>query len=210
MRKELPILICGLAGLIYFLTTFLNPAQFPFLSKIKSELDTWYLLTFAVAFAVGLINLAQVHLRKVLQRREGWMYSAWLLFVLALFTVIGLFTTNNGTYTSWMFTWCFTHPRATVYSLLVFYIASAAYRAFRIKTLEASVLLISAVIMMLGMAPIGEMLWSGFPPAAKWILDVPNNAGMRGITIAATLGAVATALRILVGIERGHLGGLGE
>ena len=34
---------------------------------------------------------------------------------------------------------------------------------------------------------------------------MPNSAGMRGIQIGATLGGIATALRILVGIERSHL-----
>jgi len=64
---------------------------------------------------------------------------------------------------------------------------------------------------MLGNVPLGTMLfgeWIG--NAATWIMEVPNSAAMRGIQVGATLGAVATALRILLGIERGHLGGVGE
>jgi hypothetical protein len=124
--------------------------------------------------------------------------------------LFGVFTTGKGRYTDFLYQWFFVHPRATMYSILVFYISSAAYRAFRIKTFEASVLLVSAVIMMLGRAPIGEAISGTIPKMADWILNYPNAAGMRGITIAATLGGVATALRIVLGIERGHLGGAGE
>ena len=65
--------------------------------------------------------------------------------------------------------------------------------------------------MMLGSVPLGTMIFGEWiADAATWILEVPNSAAMRGIQVGATLGAVATALRILLGIERGHLGGVGE
>ncbi len=135
-----------------------------------------------------------------------------MTLVLFMFATLlfGIFTTGKGKWTDFLYQYFFVHPRATMYSILVFYISSAAYRAFRIKTFEASILLVSAVVMMLGRAPIGEAMWDKIPKMADWILNYPNTAGMRGITIAATLGGVATALRIVLGIERGHLGGAGE
>lgn len=210
MRKEVPIVICAAAALIYVLSTFINPTTSPFLGKLKGDLDTWYLLVYAVAFAVGLINLAQIHLRKVTQQRQDWQFSIVLLGFMATTLIFGIFTTGKGPVTDFLYQYFFVNPRATMYSILVFYISSAAYRAFRIKTFEASILLVAAVIMMLGQAPIGEVIWSQIPKMSAWILNYPNAAGMRGITIAATLGGVATALRIVLGIERGHLGGGGE
>ena len=38
-------------------------------------------------------------------------------------------------------------------------------------------------------------------------MDVPNVAGRRAIFIGAALGAVATGVRIILGIERSHLRG---
>lgn len=210
MRKELPILICALAALIYILSTFANPSQFPVLQTIKGELDSWFLIVYACAFGVGLVNLALIHSRKVQHRREGWPYSVLLLTLMFVMLAVGIFTTGRGTYTDWLYRYVNVHPQSTVFSILVFYIASAAYRAFRIKTFEASVLMLAAVVMMLGRAPIGEVIWSKLPTIANWVLNYPNAAGMRGITIAATLGGVATALRVVLGIERGHLGGAGE
>ena len=146
-------------------------------------------------------------------KREGYAYSIWLMVCMFGMAFFGIFIAKNANHAGWKFMYnqLIAPMNATVYSTLVFYIGAAAYRAFRVRNLEASVLLVAAVLMMLGRVPLGKVLlgdWVG--EAADWILNVPNSAGMRGIQIGATLGGIATALRILVGIERGHLGGTGE
>jgi hypothetical protein len=96
---------------------------------------------------------------------------------------------------------------STMFSLLVFYISSAAYRAFRIRSFEATLLLVTAIIIMLGRAPIGDVISPLLPQWTSWLMSIPNTAGMRGIQIGATLGGIATALRVMVGIERAYLSG---
>ena len=66
---------------------------------------------------------------------------------------------------------------------------------------------------MLGRVPIGEFLAIplgehriSIPAISTWILDVPNLAAKRGILIGVGLGMTATALKILLGIERTYLG----
>ncbi len=96
---------------------------------------------------------------------------------------------------------------AFITTLIAFFIASASYRAFRVRTKEATVLLITAVLVLLGKAPLGDALINGWGSVADWVLNVPNTGGFRAITIGAVIGAFATGFRIMLGLERAHLGG---
>jgi hypothetical protein len=96
--------------------------------------------------------------------------------------------------------------QAMMFALLAFYIASAAFRAFRIRSVQASLLAITAVLVMIGRVPIGEAIWKDFSNFSEWIMNVPQLAGKRAILIGAALGAISTGLKVLVGLERTHLG----
>ncbi len=96
---------------------------------------------------------------------------------------------------------------ATMFALLAFFIASAAYRAFRARNLLATLLLVSALILMLRFFPyfpfgIGEYV----AKTSTWLMNVPNLAAQRAIIIGIGLGIVATAMKVILGIERGYMG----
>ncbi|MFH0794302.1 MAG: hypothetical protein V2A74_09760, partial [bacterium] len=101
----------------------------------------------------------------------------------------------------------YTPLSATIYALLAFYVASAAFRAFRAKNLHSALLLIAAIFVMIGRVPVGGVMWEGFPKIQEWIMVWPNTAGQRAILIGAGIGMIATGLRIIFGIERPYLKG---
>lgn len=109
-----------------------------------------------------------------------------------------------------VFTWLYDHVfapcNATMFALLAFFVASAAFRAFRARNIEAGLLLGGAILVMLGRVPIGAAISDDLPSIAQWILDIPNNGSRRAIMMGAAIGAIATGLRILLGLERSHLG----
>jgi hypothetical protein len=103
--------------------------------------------------------------------------------------------------------------QATMFALLAFFVASAAYRAFRVRNLDASVLLAVGVVVMLGRVTVGALVSvdvGGEPVSltslSEWLLHSVNVAAKRGILIGVGLGMIATALRIIVGLERTYLG----
>jgi hypothetical protein len=97
--------------------------------------------------------------------------------------------------------------QSTMFALLSFYVASAAYRAFRARNLDAGILLVAAIVVMLGRIPFGDMLSGGtMTPLSEWLMTIPNAAAQRGIIIGAALGAASMSIRIILGIETTYLG----
>ncbi len=74
----------------------------------------------------------------------------------------GAHLTKKDSLFNWMFFKIFTPLSATMFALLAFLVASAAYRAFRIRNFEATLLLVSGIIIMLGRVPIGSKISSWF------------------------------------------------
>ncbi len=64
----------------------------------------------------------------------------------------------EGSLFSWMFFKIFTPLSSTMFALLAFFVASASYRAFRIRNFEATLLLIAGIILMLGRVPVGQLI----------------------------------------------------
>lgn len=114
---------------------------------------------------------------------------------------------KDGRVFIWVYDHVFAPCNATMFALLAFFVASAAFRAFRARNIEAALLLGTAIVMMLGRAPIGRAIDDSLPDIAQWLLDVPSNGGRRAIMMGAAIGAIATGLRVILGLERSHLGG---
>lgn len=113
----------------------------------------------------------------------------------------------NGRVRTWLYNYIFAPCNATMFALLAFFVASAAFRAFRARNVEAALLLGSAIIVLLAQAPIGRWITTALPHLSDWILDILSNGSRRAIIMGAAVGAIATGLRVILGIERSHLGG---
>ena len=113
----------------------------------------------------------------------------------------------DGRVRTWIYDHVFAPCNATMFALLAFFVASAAFRAFRARNVEAALLLGAAIVVLLARAPIGAQLGAWLPDLAQWILDVPSNGSRRAIMMGAAVAAIATSLRVILGLERSHLGG---
>jgi hypothetical protein len=119
----------------------------------------------------------------------------------------------EGSLFAWIYNSMYVPLNATMFALLAFFVASASYRAFRARNREATLLLSAACVLMLGRVPLGDAI-TGFLPEgwtlSSWadvIMNFPQLAGQRAIMIGISLGIVSTALRLVLGIERSHIGG---
>lgn len=90
---------------------------------------------------------------------------------------------------------------SAMFSLLAFYIVSAGYRAFRVRSLESSLMMAAALIVMLGQIPFGLWIYKDLPEIRSWLLQVPNAAAFRAIKFGAALALLVMAFRMWFSIE---------
>jgi uncharacterized membrane protein len=205
MRTEVPVAIAFVAGMLMIVSLFV---PHPFIAEPAAVTRSWAIIITAFAYVLGVANIARISLGTVRKRSKDWEYKAVLLaaLIVMIFLGIGRGVASGGTF-DWAYQNLYIPMQATMFSLLAFFIASAAYRAFRARSAEATLLLVTAAIVMLGRVPVGEHIWSKFPDLTEWIMEVPNMAAKRGIMIGAALGAISTGLKMVLGLERSYLGG---
>jgi rod shape-determining protein MreD len=202
---RLPLVICFVMGVL-MIVQFLVPHAVSL--DLNERVAKGLIIVGAFAFVLGVGSLIRVHGGRLRRRSPDWPYSVVALLAFGVTAAIGIVSgVDLGTPTDWIFQHILTPLEATMFSLLAFFIASAAYRTFRARTPEATVLLAVALVVMLGRVPLGELVYGRMPDVVEWLFQFPASAAKRGIILGVSLGMVATSLRIIVGIERAYLGG---
>lgn len=216
LKRQLPFVLVFAFGTFMAIQYFV-PREGS--ENIYEFLLDWVQIIGIFALALGIWSLIHVSFEKVRHKKKDWQYAVILLAGLFTIMFFGFFTkigehwefrflTSEGLQ-SYMFRHLFdyviTPGKATVFSLLAFYIASASYRAFRARNLLATLLLAAALVLMLRFSPIPGVS-EYIAKASNWLLNVPNLAAKRAIVIGIGLGMVATAMKVVLGIERGYMG----
>jgi len=203
MRRG-PLLVTFLSGAAVAALFFIPHYKAQFVSN---KLLEWTLIVYAFALILGSMSLWNSHARKLKARAEGWPFSLVTLVALVAITALGIWKgVGEGSPVGRIYNAVNSPLASTMFALLAFVIASAAFRAFRARSVEATLLLITAIVMMIGRVSIGPILSPHLPGITEWLLDVPNLAAKRAIAIGVGMGAVSTALKIILGIERSYLG----
>ncbi|HOC95368.1 MAG TPA: hypothetical protein PK802_07575 [Candidatus Cloacimonadota bacterium] len=207
MKKTIPLMIVILGGIVWVLWVFVPHRLLQDVFYYDFYVP-WIRAMSPFGMLLGVISLCMMHTAKIRRKAPKWQYS---FFFFAGFIVTALAGFIGGTQKGGLYMWLFENMQmpmsATMFALLAFYMASAAYKAFRARSAEATVLLVAAIVVMLAQVPLGVKISRYLPDISQWILDVPNLASKRGILLGVGLGSVATTLKILLGIERSYLGG---
>jgi hypothetical protein len=237
MRKWFVALITFVGG-AFFLLEFLLPAKVwtprgpidnPFTLQLGLATDIIVILT-TMALLLGPINLVLSNGKTLLRGRKGGLESAvFLVFLVGGLVLASMKELNTSQYATMLYNQLFyglmTAFGQTSMALLAFYLVSAAYRSFRLKSLDSAVMMISATVVLLGLTPIGAWLTHRLPDAVQWacwrlgvladapevvhtlkravelpawaiwLLGVPNTAVQRAVAIGACAGAFAAGLR---------------
>jgi len=205
LKREVPLIITAIFGCFMVIDYFV---PHPLVSGIGETLQQWAIIVVAFAYVLGVANIARISGQKISRRSRDWFYQFPLLAGLAFMLTVGVvWGVGERTLFNDFYLYAYSPMQGTMFSLLAFFIASAAFRAFRMRSFEAALLAIAAVIVMLGRVPVGTLIWDKIPVLSDWIMNVPQMAAKRAIMIGAALGAISTGLKVILGIERNYLGG---
>lgn len=171
---------------------------------------------------LGILNLLSIHFRTIIRRRLGWPSSIGFYLAFIAIIVFGLMqkyaTAGNASWKlgdagyNFLFNGALAQLQSTMFALVAFYIVSAAYRAFRVRSGEAAFMMAAAILVMLAFVPIGSWLTHGLHGGwaslrleniRGWILEIPNAAAQRGMAFGIGIGALAMGLRLWLSLERG-------
>jgi len=213
---------------------FFNPDR-TFIGRAQDVVLQWVTIVSGFTLVLGVFSIVRVNGRAVTRRSEDWPFklatvvSVFAMAIPAMLPVSAnttfgrvfysifpqswssMFGTGTGSIYDWLFNYLDSPMMETMFAMLAFYIASAAYRAFRARSADATLLLLTAIIVMLWRVPMGEAFLRLFGESIPdylnmFIMNGFNVAVQRGIIIGAALGAASMSLRVMLGIERTYMG----
>jgi hypothetical protein len=192
----------------YFLPLGIMPA-------IQAELIRTAVFLGVLAMILGAGNLILVHSRRSLSGKPGWSNSMVLIFsfILTFLLVLGLSLGAQNPFASDVFRFIVQYLQvpleAGLSAVLAFVLLVAGARLLHRRMGGYSVLFLSAsLLVLLAIVPLPLGLGDAVPGLndlrallGNFVMVIASGGG-RGILIGMALGAAATGLRILLGIDR--------
>jgi len=167
MKRQIAYFLVVFIGFLTLAGHFINYS--PLNNFIDNDATQWFDIISGFAAFLGVVNLLQLHLNKISNKRKNYQYSFITLLGFIAMIVFGFIYNGSevamgphlkeeGSAFYWMFQYIYLPLGATMFALLAFFVASASYRAFKIRNFEATLLLISGIFLMLGRVPIGQLI----------------------------------------------------
>lgn len=218
-RKRLIVLATFLAGL-YYAAEFFWPSTNNPLTFALTPMGDFASVLAAFTVGLGIYSLIRIHVGNVARQRGSWGNSIVLLLCIVFMAIAGLWFEDSSNpslkmiYRS-LFRDVLANYDGAMFAILAFFIVSAAYRAFRIRSAEATLLMLAALVVMLGQVPLGQAITHNLPEkgyftsifrvenVSNWLLMWVNGPAQRAISFGLGVGALAIGLRVWLSLERG-------
>jgi len=203
-----------------------------FLKDVTSVVADFSNVLTAFLLGLGIYSIVSVHGKRILKRQQDWSFSVVLFASIVLMAIFG--------YADWMdeqnrtaavtalspgfwnrgrdllFDGMLQNMDAAMFSLIAFFILSAAYRAFRIRSVESTILLSTALIVMLSLMGVVVSAWDGLAgdfaggnlklsEISKFINSNLQTPGIQAVKFGLGIATLAMAMRIWLSLERGGL-----
>jgi len=208
LRKNIPVMLCFVSGLVLILAWYFPT---PELNSVSSGLLIISVLLSAFLMGVGVINLTKNHIRIINREMQkgsflNTSYSIVFFITLFAFIIVGIILgPNNSSYT-WLSDYIFNPLASTLYAMTVFYVVIATYRVFRVRSKQATVMLITSAIIIMFNTPLLIYFIPGLKDVGQFLNNVIVMSVFRGVTIGMGVGVLLLGIRVLMGMETSWMG----
>lgn len=202
MRRALGIALVALVGLAIVVDGFMPTLG---LAPIRHALVEGAVILSAFALLAGVLNLLGWHLRRI-RTHQGAPVLSGLLLLALLATAAAVIALPDSGLPRWLYAHLYGPVQASLMALLAFYAIAAAYRTLALRTLDAVLLMISAVLLLFLQLPFTAAILPMSDDIRSWLLQAPIAGIMRGVLIGAALGAVTVSWHVLLGRDRPQTG----
>ncbi len=197
IKAPIAVIVAISSGLIFLFTYFFE------LDTVRQYILSWVTILAAAALLLGLINLTQVHFKRITNAKKVVNSTALLASMLITF-FITLFLGSKSPITSWIFNNLIIPVETSLLALMSVTLTYAILRLFsRKKSIYTGIFIFFFFITLASFAPIlGREIPFLQDKLGPWVTQVLASAGARGILIGVALGTIASGLRILLGADQ--------
>ena len=213
-----------------------------FLQQSFGVVSSFVQIIAAFLLGLGIFSLLKIHLMNIARRKKDWGFSVVLLVSMFSMITFGYwdFIIRQGSKATdfddpqfwqmpnmvrdFLFDGLLQQMDAAMFSIIAFFILSAAYRAFRARSVEATILLGTALLVILSLMGVVAGMWDDKVAAlagegktasadfimnfkiteiAGWLKNTFQTPAITGIKFGIGLGTISMALRIWLGLEKG-------
>ncbi len=172
------------------------------LHPLVTNLYTWFVLLSAFGILLGLINVFYLHMQRIAGGQPEWELSLLLVATGLATFVAGLLQTTGVTspIVEWIFDALLAPGAATLYAVVIFFMAAAAYRYLRLTAPGGAWMLAGTLLMLVVQMPASANFLPTFMgESMDWLLQAPVMATFRGALLGSALALLLVGVRYLLG-----------
>ncbi len=204
LRRTLPTAIAMVIGVWFAVEYFFDFG--PALSGVTGFVSSWTGILAAGAMLVGGISVL-LRYGSLVSKGEG---SSWYAIIVIISTLImfvsGIPIPALEPAYQWMNTVVRDPVNLAAYAMVFFFITSAAFRSFKIRSLDTALMVIAAFFAFIMNAPMASAISPMLVAPGEWLASVPLFAVRRATTISSYMGIFLLWLRATLGMEKRSLG----
>ncbi|MEM2920881.1 MAG: hypothetical protein QXF26_01020 [Candidatus Bathyarchaeia archaeon] len=211
VSRRIPLAILFVVATVTIANYFLRGS--PELANTAKIFNSWAVVLFAFAMAVGLVQLTVLRVRWVMNPKESMRRRVLSILFLAemwIIVLLGLTQSSKGPQFSWVSRNIYTTLQGAQYGMIGFYITLACYRTMKVRRWDIAIFTIVCWIHLVANTPlVSYFIGFGWFNFSQWIYFWPSTAGGKALAMIAALGMISVGVRGMLGMERGVLGGGG-